>query len=248
MAFNTGFISTELVSTSGHITYRQYTFAFLIIITILLSACVDTKDSSPDDTPTVSLISSLNGVYTVDITETDNADTTSTTFTARALIYEGMVYGLREDKAFFGSVTPGTISSLLMTLEFYNFTLSAADDNEYAATNNNDEFTVNAVINGDDIQGVYESTDTITGNIQFVKRDNYDDDSDLTELAGGWNTASTLTNTLDVSDDGMYFIATEVFLMLTIAAFMGVLTVLTHNIIYLQLPLPDPMIAVISAF
>lgn len=206
--------------------------ACLILSFILLSACIDLEDDAPgdtpvsttpdnDNTPATSSVSALNGIYTADITETQDAGTSSTTTTARVLIYEGAVFGLREDKAFYGVVTAGSLTPWLLTLEFYDFALASADDKEYAASDNNDNFTVNALINATGIQGTYESTNTITGRISLVNRNDYDDGSAIADLAGSWNTSATLANTLDVSSDGMHFTATEVITSQDNCSFYG---------------------------
>lgn len=185
---------------------------FLVAPLMLLSACLpeekdETKPINNEGKSLNDSVMSLNGFWDGGFNQTE---------TLRVLIYNGNVYGLDEDKAFYGSVIAESKIAINFTLLAAPFTYEDSSNNEYVASGRAVTYTIEAsefTSNGLEVAGAFDtSPDDLHGEVNLFNDGSYTSPSSLNNLFGLWTTTNyelkidNLGNFIiqDTSESGCY--------------------------------------------
>jgi len=158
---------------------------------LLLSACLpeEKEDLNPTNSDGVEIDDTslaLNGFWNGGLDQTE---------TLRMLIYNGDVYGLDADKAFFGTLESPTIEEVDFTLTAFPFSYQDSANNEYVADGNTTSYTVNGLLATNiTIVGDFSTDGGLFGSITITNDGTFSNNSSLTSLAGKWTTANLELN------------------------------------------------------
>lgn len=163
----------------------------LVFLFTLITGCIgeDKKDETPTNSDGESVDDTslaLNGFWNGGFEQTD---------TLRVLIYNGDVYGLDGDKAFFGTVTSPDSEEVDFTVTAYPFSYEDSANNEYVADGAATIYTINGLLaSTTSIVGDYETDGGEFGAITISNDGIYSNNSSLTALAGKWTTTDLELN------------------------------------------------------
>lgn len=163
----------------------------LLFFFVLITGCIaeDKEDKNPinsvgEEVDDTSL--ELNGFWNGGFEQTE---------TLRVLIYNGNVYGLDIDKAFFGTVE--SPSEEEVDFELTSFPLSYEDtvNNEFVADGNTTRYTINGLLaTSTTLVGDFETDGGDFGSLTMVNDGTFSNNSSLTGLAGKWTTTALEMN------------------------------------------------------
>lgn len=165
--------------------------SILISSLLLLSACLpeEKEDTNPtnsvgeevDDTSLA-----LNGFWNGGLDQTE---------TLRMLIYNGDVYGLDSDKAFFGTLESPSLEEVDFELTAFPFAYEDTANNEYVADGNTTSYTINGLLaTSSTLVGDFETDGGEFGSITISNDGTFSNNSSLTSLAGKWTTTDLEMN------------------------------------------------------
>jgi hypothetical protein len=163
----------------------------LVFLFTLITGCIgeDKKDESPTNSDGESVDDSslaLNGFWNGGFEQTD---------TLRVLIYNGDVYGLDGDKAFFGTVTSPDSEEVDFSVTAYPFSYDDSANNEFVADGAATVYIINGLLaSTTSIVGDYETDGAEFGAITISNDGIYPNNSSLTALAGKWTTTDLELN------------------------------------------------------
>ncbi|MBL4571478.1 MAG: hypothetical protein JKY86_00165 [Gammaproteobacteria bacterium] len=176
-------------------SYRNYLQTLCILLTLaLLTACMaEDKDDDPAPTPTNSegepvdnTALSLNGFWNGGFEQTD---------TLRVLIFNGDVYGLDEDKAFFGTVESPAEEEVDFSVIAYPFSYEDATNFEFVADGAATAYTINGLLaTTTTIVGDFETDAAEFGALALTNDLTFSNNSSLTSLIGKWTTTDLEMN------------------------------------------------------
>ena len=174
-------------------SYRNYlqTLCVLLIL-VLLTACIgDDKDDDPaptnsDGDPVDNTALSLNGFWDGGFEQTD---------TLRVLIFNGDVYGLDEDKAFFGTVESPAEEEVDFSVIAYPFSYEDATNFEFVADGAATAYTINGLLaTTTTLVGDFETDAAEFGALALTNDVTFSNNSSLTALIGKWTTTDLEMN------------------------------------------------------
>lgn len=165
--------------------------SILIGCLLLLSACL--PEEKDDTNPTNSIGEevddtslALNGFWNGGLDQTE---------TLRMLIYNGDVYGLDSDKAFFGTLESPSAEEVDFELTAFPFSYEDATNNEYVADGNTTRYTINGLLaTNTTVVGDFETDGGEFGSLTINNDGTFSNNSSLTSLAGKWTTADLEMN------------------------------------------------------
>lgn len=174
-------------------SYRNYlqTLCVLLIL-VLLTACIgDDKDDDPaptnsDGDPVDNTALSLNGFWDGGFEQTD---------TLRVLIFNGDVYGLDADKAFFGTVESPAQEEVDFSVIAYPFSYEDATNFEFVADGAATAYTINGLLaTTTTLVGDFETDAAEFGALALTNDVTFSNNSSLTALIGKWTTTDLEMN------------------------------------------------------
>jgi len=157
----------------------------------VLTGCIgeEDKDENPtnSDGETVDDTSlALNGFWNGGLDQTE---------TLRVLIYNGNVYGLDEDKGFFGTVESPAAEEVDFSLTAYPFSYEDSGNNEFVADGLAISYTINGLLASNTTLVAEYATDASEfGSITLVNDTTYSNNSSLVSLVGQWTTTDIEIN------------------------------------------------------
>lgn len=174
-------------------SYRNYLQTLCILLTLaLLTACIaEDKDDDPAPTnsegePVDNTALSLNGFWNGGFEQTD---------TLRVLIFNGDVYGLDEDKAFFGTVESPAEEEVDFSVIAYPFSYEDATNFEFVADGAATAYTINGLLaTTTTIVGDFETDAAEFGALALTNDLTFSNNSSLTSLIGKWTTTDLEMN------------------------------------------------------
>jgi hypothetical protein len=163
--------------------YLKIVFIFFFIA--LLSGCIaeNEDDKNPfnsmgqevDDTSL-----DLNGFWNGGFDQTE---------TLRVLIYNGDVYGLDADKAFFGTVESPRIEEVDFSISAYPFSYEDVSNLEFVAGGNATAYRIEGLLaNTTLLVGSFETDSSEFGSLTLTNDASFSNNSSLTSLVGKWTT------------------------------------------------------------
>jgi hypothetical protein len=158
---------------------------------LLLTACLpeEKEETNPtnstgnevDDTSLA-----LNGFWNGGLDQTE---------TLRILIYNGDVYGLDSDKAFFGTLESPSAEEVDFELTAFPFSYEDATNNEYVADGNTISYRINGLLaTNTTVVGDFETDGGEFGSLTINNDGTFSNNSSLTSLAGKWTTTDLEMN------------------------------------------------------
>jgi len=115
--------------------------------------------------------------------------------TLRMLIFNGDVYGLDEDKAFFGTVESPSEEEVDFTLTSYPFSYDDAANFEFVADGVATVYTINGLLaTNTSLVGDFETDASEFGALMLANDSTYSTNSSLTSLIGKWTTTDLEMN------------------------------------------------------
>jgi hypothetical protein len=165
--------------------------SILIGSLLLLSACL--PEEKDDTNPTNSIGEevddtslALNGFWNGGLDQTE---------TLRMLIYNGDVYGLDSDKAFFGTLESPSAEEVDFELTAFPFSYEDATNNEYVADGNTTSYIINGLLaTNTTVVGDFETDGGEFGSLTINNDGTFSNNSSLTSLAGKWTTTDLEMN------------------------------------------------------
>lgn len=176
------------VSIFSPIVKKTTQTLFLVAPLMLLSACLpedkeDTKPINSEGENVNDTILSLNGFWDGGFQQTE---------TLRVLIYNGAVYGLDEDKAFYGSVySSKTVDDGEVDFTFTSYPFAYTDDVnfEYVSARTPTNYSVEGLLATETlVVGDYETSNNEYGSLELINDKTYNSPSFLNLLVGEWTT------------------------------------------------------------
>jgi hypothetical protein len=163
----------------------------LVFLFTLITGCIgeDEKDENPTNSDGESVDDTslaLNGFWNGGFEQTD---------TLRILIFNGDVYGLDGDKAFFGTVTSPDSEEVDFSVTAYPFSYEDSANNEFVADGAATIYTINGLLaSATSIVGDYETDAAEFGAITISNDGIYPNNSSLAALAGRWSSTDLELN------------------------------------------------------
>ncbi|OUS35931.1 hypothetical protein A9R00_11800 [Oleispira antarctica] len=175
-------------------SYRNYLQVFFVsLFLVLITGCIgeDKDDDQPaptnsdgDVVDNTSL--TLNGFWNGGFEQAE---------TLRMLIFNGDVYGLDEDKAFFGTVESPSEEEVDFTLTSYPFSYDDAANFEFVADGVATVYTINGLLaTNTSLVGDFETDASEFGALMLANDSTYSTNSSLTSLIGKWTTTDLEMN------------------------------------------------------
>ena len=113
----------------------------------------------------------------------------------RALIYNGNLYALDEDKSFSGTIKNPQDDDLVISLKSYSFTDEDTNNNEYTSEGSATSYEVEGLLaTTNSIVGTYQTSGGDFGNLTLAKEDSWENNSSLSALVGKWTTTDLEMN------------------------------------------------------
>lgn len=166
-------------------------FINLLVVSLLLSACLpeekeDTNPTNSDGNEVDDTSLALNGFWNGGLDQTE---------TLRLLIYNGDVYGLDADQAFFGTLESPSLEEVDFALAAFPFSYEDATNNEFVADGNSTSYTINGLLaTKTTVVGDYETDGGEFGSITIVNDGTFSNNSSLSSLTGKWTTTDLEMN------------------------------------------------------
>ncbi len=166
-------------------------YSIFITGLLLLSACLpeEKEDTNPINSDGIEVDDTslaLNGFWDGGLDQTE---------TLRMLIYNGNVYGLDADKAFFGTLESPTNEEVDLSLTAFPFSFEDATNNEFVADGNVTTYTINGLLaTSTTVVGDFETDAGEFGSLTITNDGTFSNNSSLTSLAGKWTTANLELN------------------------------------------------------
>ncbi len=164
---------------------------FLFSSLLLLTACLpeEKEDTNPTNSEGVEVDDTslaLNGFWNGGFDQTE---------TLRMLIYNGNVYGLDADKAFFGTLDSPTIEEVDFALTAFPFAYEDSPNNEFVADGNTMSYTINGLLaTNTTVVGDFATDGGVFGALTITNDGTFSNNSSLTSLAGKWTTTDLELN------------------------------------------------------
>ncbi len=164
---------------------------FLFSSLLLLAACLpeEKEDTNPTNSEGVEVDDTslaLNGFWNGGFDQTE---------TLRMLIYNGNVYGLDADKAFFGTLDSPTIEEVDFALTAFPFAYEDSPNNEFVADGNTTSYTINGLLaTNTTVVGDFATDGGVFGALTITNDGTFSNNSSLTSLAGKWTTTDLELN------------------------------------------------------
>ncbi len=174
---------------SRFITSFQY--PVIAAALLLLTACLpeEKDDTNPinslgDEVDDTSL--ALNGFWNGGLDQTE---------TLRMLIYNGDVYGIDADKAFFGTLASPTVEEVDFDLSAFPLSYEDSANNEFVADGNMTAYIINGLLaTSTTIVGDFETDAGEYGSLTLTNDGSFANNSSLANLAGKWTTTDLELN------------------------------------------------------
>lgn len=173
-------------------SYRIYLTPLLVLILlVLMTGCIaeDKKDENPTNSEGETVDNTalaLNGFWNGGFEQTE---------TLRVLIFNGDVYGLDEDKAFFGTVESPTAEEVDFSVTAYPFAYEDAANFEFVASGAATAYTINGLLATTTmIVGDFETDTSAFGALSLINDATFSNNSSLTSLVGKWTTTNLEMN------------------------------------------------------
>jgi hypothetical protein len=158
-----------------------FIFFFLALITSCIAENEDDKNpinSMGQEVDDTSL--DLNGFWNGGFDQTE---------TLRILIYNGDVYGLDGDKAFFGTVESPTIEEVDFSISAYTFSYEDVSNLEFVADGAATAYRIEGLLaNTRLLVGSFETDSSEFGSLTLTNDTSFSNNSSLTSLVGKWTT------------------------------------------------------------
>lgn len=164
---------------------------FLFSSLLLLTACLpeEKEDTNPTNSEGVEVDDTslaLNGFWNGGFDQTE---------TLRMLIYNGNVYGLDADKAFFGTLDSPTVEEVDFALTAFPFAYEDSPNNEFVADGNTTSYTINGLLaTNTTVVGDFATDGGVFGALTITNDGTFSNNSSLTSLAGKWTTTDLELN------------------------------------------------------
>jgi hypothetical protein len=166
------------------------TFIFLILI-LLITGCIaeDKEDENPknsdgDEVDNTSL--GLNGFWNGGFDQTE---------TLRLLIYNGDVYGLDVDKAFFGTVESPSAEEVDLSVTAYPFAYEDVANFEFVADGAATVYIINGLLaTTTTLVADFETDASEFGSLSLTNDGTFSNNSSLSSLVGKWTTTGLEIN------------------------------------------------------
>jgi hypothetical protein len=163
----------------------------IFVVSLLLSACLpeEKEDTNPTNSDGIEVDDdslALNGFWNGGLDQTE---------TMRLLIYNGDVYGLDADQAFFGTLESPSLEEVDFALTAFPFSYEDASNNEFVADGNTTSYTINGLLaTRTTVVGDYETDGGEFGSITIVNDGTFSNNSSLSSLTGKWTTTDLEMN------------------------------------------------------
>ena len=172
--------------------YRSYLQPLCILVLLaLISGCIaeDEKDDNPKNSEGVTVDNTslaLNGFWNGGFEQTD---------TLRVLIFNGDVYGLDEDKAFFGTVESPSPEEVDFSVTAYPFSYEDAANFEFVADGIPTIYSINGLLAiTTSLVGDFETDSSEFGALTLLNDESFSNNSSLASLIGQWTTSDIEMN------------------------------------------------------
>lgn len=162
----------------------------IVMSFFLLSACLPEEEKEEDTNPINSsgvevddASLGLNGFWVGGFNQTE---------TLKLLIYNGDVFGIDADKAFFGTVDSTAESSFQFTLLGYSLSYLDTVNEEYASDGGAISYTIDGRLFNFaelEIAASFDTNDAPFGEFNVINDKSYSSNSSLSSLVGMWTTA-----------------------------------------------------------
>lgn len=166
--------------------YRTYLQPLsLVVVLVLISGCVieEEKDENPKNSEGETVDNTalaLNGFWNGGFEQAE---------TLRVLIFNGDVYGLDEDKAFFGTLESPMPEEVDFSVTAYPFAYEDASNFEFVAEGIPTIYTINGLLaTATSLVGDYETDSSEFGALTLVNDESFTKNSSLASLVGQWTT------------------------------------------------------------
>lgn len=164
---------------------------FLLSFLALIAGCI--AEDKDDDKPINSIgeevddtTLALNGFWNGGLDQTE---------TLRLLIYNGDIYGLDADKAFFGTLESPSLEEVDFSLSSFPLSYQDTANNEFVADGSTTTYTINGLLaTSSTIVGDFETDGGLYGSLTIVNDGTFANNSALTSLAGKWTTTNLELN------------------------------------------------------
>jgi hypothetical protein len=172
--------------------YRTYLKSLLaLIFLVLITGCIaeDKKDENPINSEGETVDNTalaLNGFWNGGFEQTD---------TLRVLIFNGDVYGLDADKAFFGTVDSPADEEVDFSIIAYPFSYEDIANFEFVADGAATAYTINGLLaTKTSLVGDYETDAAEFGALTLTNDATFSNNSSLTSLIGKWTNTTLEMN------------------------------------------------------
>ena len=175
-------------------SFRNYLQTFFVLLFLsLITACIGEDKDDDQPAPTNSdgdvvdnTALTLNGFWNGGFEQAE---------TLRMLIFNGDVYALDEDKAFFGTVESPAEEEVDFTLTSYPFSYDDAANFEFVADGVATVYTINGLLaTNTSLVGDFETDASEFGALVLTNDGTYSNNSSLTSLIGKWTTTDLEMN------------------------------------------------------
>jgi hypothetical protein len=166
------------------------TFIFLILI-LLITGCIaeDKEDKNPKNSDGEEIDNTslgLNGFWNGGFDQTE---------TLRILIYNGDVYGLDVDKAFFGTVESPSAEEVDFSVTAYPFSYEDVANFEFVADGAATVYTINGLLaTTTTLVADFETDASEFGSLSLTNDGTFSNNSSLSSLIGKWTTTGLEIN------------------------------------------------------
>ena len=173
-------------------SYRNYLKTLCVLLFLaLITGCIaeDKKDENPTNSEGETVDNTalaLNGFWNGGFDQTE---------TLRVLIFNGDVYGLDEDKAFFGTVESPTEEEVDFSVIAYPFSYEDTGNSEFVADGAATTYTINGLLASKTlIVGDFKTDASVFGALTLINDTTFSNNSSLTALVGKWTTTDLEMN------------------------------------------------------
>jgi hypothetical protein len=173
-------------------SYRNYLQTlFVLLFLALMTGCIaeDKKDDNPTNSEGATVDNTalaLNGFWNGGFEQTD---------TLKVLIFNGDVYGLDGDKAFFGTVESPTDEEVDFSVTAYPFAYEDTANFEFVADGAATVYTINGLLaTTTSLVGDYETDAAEFGALALTNDTTFSNNSSLISLIGKWTTTTLEMN------------------------------------------------------